>query len=184
MKKEDERLQAEITELLKEAHQADAADASPGAGAATSCLRNWRREQRLAKIREARQRLEKQAKAAAEAEDSVAPQAEAERQRAGQKRRTGPGPIENSPTDKAQNNFTDPELKIMTTNKSWTTPATRKRWWMGCVRSSWPVTWCTRVTTSSKPCRWRSGRARSWTRPGLPPPRTGRVKTLAFRRRL
>src|SRR5262249_56306097 len=46
---------------------------------------------------------------------------EGERQRTGQKRRgREPKPIEDAPDDKAQTNFTDPELKIMkTNNKGW-----------------------------------------------------------------
>ena len=48
-------------------------------------------------------------------------EAEAERQRTGKKRRgKAPTPVEDSPEDKAQSNFTDPELRIMrTNNKGW-----------------------------------------------------------------
>src|SRR3954462_15234842 len=50
-----------------------------------------------------------------------APEAEAERRRTGTKRRgREPGPIVETPPDKAQTNFTDAELSIMqTANKGW-----------------------------------------------------------------
>jgi hypothetical protein len=62
-----------------------------------------------------------QAKAEAAAERQRRADAEAERQRTGQKRRgKAPTPVEDSPDDKAQSNFTDPELHIMrTNNKGW-----------------------------------------------------------------
>src|SRR5205807_9698381 len=80
-----------------------------------------RREDRLAVIGAAKQRLEEQARAEAEAERQRRQEAEAERQRTGQKRRgKEPGPIQETPDAKAQTNFTDPELKIMkTNNKGW-----------------------------------------------------------------
>ena len=66
-------------------------------------------------------RLEAQAKAEAEAERQRRADAEAERQRTGKKRRgKATTPVEDSPDDKAQSNFTDPELHIMqTNNKGW-----------------------------------------------------------------
>jgi hypothetical protein len=80
-----------------------------------------RRQDRLAVIQEAKKRLEAEAKAAADAERQRRAEAEAERQRTGKKRRgREPGPIAETPTDKAQTNFTDPELSIMkTANKGW-----------------------------------------------------------------
>ena len=80
-----------------------------------------RREERLARIEAAMQRLEAQAKAEAEAERARRAEAEAERRRTGQKRRGKvPTPIEETPDDKAQLSFTDPELHIMrTNNKGW-----------------------------------------------------------------
>ena len=67
------------------------------------------------------QRLEVQAKAEAEAERQQRAAAEAERQRTGTPRRgKAPKPVEETPEDKAQTNFTDPELHIMhTNNKGW-----------------------------------------------------------------
>ena len=66
-------------------------------------------------------RLEAEAQAAAAAEKQRREEAEAERQRTGTKRRgPEPGPIVETPADKAQTNFTDPELSIMATaNKGW-----------------------------------------------------------------
>jgi len=66
-------------------------------------------------------RLEAQAKAKADAERQRRAAAEAERQRTGKKRRGPPlQPVEETPNDKAQSNFTDPELHIMrTNNKGW-----------------------------------------------------------------
>ena len=66
-------------------------------------------------------RLEAQAKAEADAERQRRADAEAERQRTGKKRRgKAPQPVEETPDDKAQSNFTDPELHIMrTNNKGW-----------------------------------------------------------------
>jgi transposase len=122
MKKEEQRLQAEIAELLKQAQQTDEAeDAALGSRRGDELPDELAfREQRLAKILAAKQRLEEQAKVAAEAERQRRAEAEAEWQRAGKKRPgKEPGPISEVPDDKAQTNFTDPELKIMLqSNKS------------------------------------------------------------------
>jgi hypothetical protein len=66
-------------------------------------------------------RLEAEAKAAADAERQRRADEDAERQRTGRKRRgREPGPIVETPSAKAQTNFTDPELSIMrTANKGW-----------------------------------------------------------------
>jgi transposase len=121
--KEEERLQQEIAALLAQAQQQDAAD-----DAALGSRRGderpdelQRRQQRVATIREAKQRLEAQAQAEAEAERQRRAEAEADRQRAGKKRRgPEPGPIAEVPDDKAQTSFTDPELKIRKqNNKGW-----------------------------------------------------------------
>src|SRR5207247_4370348 len=65
--------------------------------------------------------LEAQAKGEAAAERQRRAEAEAERQRTGKTRRgKAPPPVEESLDDKAQSNFTDPELHIMrTNNKGW-----------------------------------------------------------------
>jgi transposase len=116
MKKEEERLQAEIAALLQQAQQTDEAeDAALGASRgdelpAELCFR----EQRLAKIHEAKKRLEEQARAEAEAERQRRAEAE-ERARQGERHPGGrpAKPISAVPDDKAQISFTDPELKIM-----------------------------------------------------------------------
>jgi len=80
-----------------------------------------RREARLAKIEAAMRRLEAEAKAEADAERKRRGEAEAERQRSGKKRRgKAPKEVDETPADKAQMRFTDPELHIMQThNKGW-----------------------------------------------------------------
>jgi Transposase DDE domain len=73
-----------------------------------------RREDRLAKIREAKARLEAEAGAAAEAEQHRRDQAQAQREAEGRKRRgKEPAPVDPTPEDQAQTHFTDPEAKIM-----------------------------------------------------------------------
>src|SRR5262249_59551568 len=71
-------------------------------------------EDRLAKIRAAKARLEAEARAAAEAEQHRRDEAAARREAEG-RRRPGkePAPIDPAPEDEAQTNFTDPEAKIM-----------------------------------------------------------------------
>jgi hypothetical protein len=80
-----------------------------------------RREQRLAVIEAAMQRLEARAKAQADAERARRAEADAERARQGKKRRgREPKAVEETPLDKAQMSFTDAELHIMqTNNKGW-----------------------------------------------------------------
>jgi hypothetical protein len=123
MTKEEQRLREEIQRLLQEAQHMDAQeDAALGSRRGDELPEELRRrEQRLAVIRAAKDRLEQQAKAEAEAERQRRAEAEAERQQTGQKRRgKEPGPIVETPDDKAQTNFTDAELKIMkVNNKGW-----------------------------------------------------------------
>lgn len=123
MKKEEQRLRAEIDALLRQAQgQDDSEDAVLGNRRGDELPDELRRrEERLATIGAAKQRLEEQALAEAEAERQRRQEAEAERQRRGQKRRgKEPGPVSETPADKAQTNFTDPEMKIMkVNNKGW-----------------------------------------------------------------
>src|SRR5215831_13648574 len=123
MKKEVERLREDIEALVTQAYQQDEADdAALGSRRGDELPAELtRREDRLARIEAAMRRLEAQAKAEAEAERQRRADAEAERQRTGKKRRgKAPTPVEDSPNDKAQSNFTDPELHIMrTNNKGW-----------------------------------------------------------------
>src|SRR4051794_18225664 len=123
MTKEEARLRAEIDALLKQAQDVDAQDdAALGTRRGDELPEELRRRQdRLTVIQEARKRLEAEAKAAADAERQRRADAEARRQATGRKRRgREPGPIVEAPADKAQTNFTDPELSIMkTANKGW-----------------------------------------------------------------
>ena len=123
MKKAVERLREEIEALVTAAYQQDEAeDAALGSRRGDELpTERARREQRLATIEAAMQRLEAQAKAEAEAERQQRAEAEAERQRTGKQRRgKALKPVLESPEDKAQSNFTDPELHIMrTNNKGW-----------------------------------------------------------------
>jgi transposase len=123
MKKEVDRLREDIEALVTQAHQQDEADdAALGSRRGDELPAELaRREERLARIEAAMRRLEDQAKADAEAERQRRADAEAERQRTGTPRRgTAPKPVQDTPDDKAQSNFTDPELHIMrTNNKGW-----------------------------------------------------------------
>jgi len=116
MHKEIERLEAEIEQLLNEAEQLDAEQA-----AALGSRRGdelpaelKRREERLAKIHEAKARLEAEALARAEEEQRCRDEEQAKREAEGRKRRgKEPAPIDPTPTDKAQTNFTDADATIM-----------------------------------------------------------------------
>ena len=123
MKKEVERLREEIEALVGQAHQQDEADdAALGSRRGDEVPAELaRREDRVARIEAAMRRLEAQAQAEAEVERQRQTAAEAERQRTGKKRRgKAPKPVQDTPDNKAQSNFTDPELHIMrTSNKGW-----------------------------------------------------------------
>ena len=116
MNKDIARLEAEIEQLLKQAEQIDAEqDAALGSRRGDELPAELkRREDRLVKIREAKARLEAEARVKADEEqrrrDDEQTQREAEsRKRPGKE----PAPIDPTPADKAQTNFTDPEAKIM-----------------------------------------------------------------------
>jgi transposase len=116
MTKEIERLEAEIERLLKQAEQLDAEqDAALGSRRGDELPDELkRREDRLAKIREARARLEAEARARADEEQRRRDDEQARREAEGRQRRgKGPDPIDPTPADKAQTNFTDAEAKIM-----------------------------------------------------------------------
>jgi transposase len=123
MQKAVERLREESEALVTQAYQQDAAEeAALGSRRGDELPAELaRREDRLAKIEAAMQRLEAHAKVEAEAERQRRAEAAAERSRTGKKRRgTTPQPVVETPDDKAQSNFTDPELHIMrTNNKGW-----------------------------------------------------------------
>ena len=123
MKKEVERIREEIEALVTRAYHQDAEDdAALGSRRGDELPAELaRREDRLATIEAAMQRLEARAKAEAEAERQRRAEAEAERQRTDTKRRgRAPKEVDETPDDKAQMSFTDPELRIMqTNNKAW-----------------------------------------------------------------
>ncbi len=116
MLKELERLEAEIDDLMKAGQQIDAEqDAALGSRRGDELPEELkRRTDRVAKIREAKARLEAEAKARAEDEQRQRDAAEAERKAAGRKRRgKEPAPIDPTPEDRAQTSFTDADAKIM-----------------------------------------------------------------------
>jgi transposase len=123
MRKEADRLREDIEALVTQAHQQDTEDdAALGSRRGDELPAELaRREDRLATIEAAMRRLEARAKADAEAERQRRAEVEAQRQRLGTPRRgKAPQPVDETPADKAQTNFTDPELQIMrTNNKGW-----------------------------------------------------------------
>jgi transposase len=123
MKKEADRLREAIEALVMQAHQQDAQDdAALGSRRGDELPAELaRRADRLATIEAAMRRLEARAKAEADAERQRRAEAAAERRRMGTTRRgKAPRPVDETPAEKAQTNFTDPELQIMqTNNKGW-----------------------------------------------------------------
>jgi transposase len=118
------RLVAEVDRLLAEAEAVDAEeDARYGKGRRGDELpaELARRESRLAKIREAKESLEREARAeaerkAAEARAKIAVREEKERRtgkKPGGRPPAAPDPEKTVPEAKAQRNFTDPESRIM-----------------------------------------------------------------------
>jgi transposase len=123
MKKEVERLREDIEALVMQTSHQDAEDdAALGSRRGDEVPAELaRREDRIATIEAAMQRLAARANAEAEAERQRRAEAEAARQRTGTKRRgRAPKAVDETPDDKAQMSFTDPELGIMqTNNKGW-----------------------------------------------------------------
>jgi transposase len=116
MNKEIDRLEAEIERLLRQAEQLDAGqDAALGSRRGDELPGELkRREGRLAKVREAKARLEAEARARAEEEQRRRDEERARREAEGRRRRgKEPAPVDPTPGDKAQTNFTDPEARIM-----------------------------------------------------------------------
>lgn len=116
MKEAEPVLAAEVEEWLKKAESTDAdEDDEHGKGRRGDELPDWvkSKQKKLEKIREAKARLEAEAKA--EAERLAAERAEEERKRGKPFRGKGPRKLEGIPEDKAQKNFTDPESRIMKT---------------------------------------------------------------------
>ena len=116
MTKDIERLEAEIEQLLKQAEQSDAEqDAALGSRRGDELPAELkRREDRLVKIREAKARLESEARVKADEEQRRRDEEEAQREAEGRTRRgKEPAPVDATPEDKSQTNFTDAEAKIM-----------------------------------------------------------------------
>jgi len=116
MVKDMARLEAEIEQLLRHAEKTDAEqDAALGSRRGDELPAELkRRDDRLAKIREAKARLETEARAKADEEQRRRDAEQAQREAEGRTRRgKEPAPVDATPEDKAQTNFTDPEAKIM-----------------------------------------------------------------------
>jgi transposase len=116
LNKDIERLKAEIEQLLQQAEQVDAEqDAALGSRRGDELPDELkRREDRLAKIQEAKARLETEARVKAEEEQRRRDEEQAQRAAEGRQRRgREPAPVDPTPEEKAQTNFTDPEAKIM-----------------------------------------------------------------------
>lgn len=112
MNKEEARLQAEVDELLRRADEIDEAeDAEYGRDKRGDELpaELAHREGRLKKIKEAKEALEREAKAEAEAKKREAEDKRAKKDPRGRR----PGEPDPTPKDKAQKNFTDPDSRIM-----------------------------------------------------------------------
>src|SRR5437867_11996394 len=109
MHKEVERVREDIEALVTQAYQQDEAeDAVLGSRRGDELPAELaRREERLVRIEATMRRLEARAKAEADAERQRRAAADAERQRTGTKRRgKAPQPVQETPDDKAQRNFT------------------------------------------------------------------------------
>ena len=121
MKQEEARLQREIAAILKLATDVDAEeDVEFGEDFRGDELPEElrRRETRLQRIREARERLEKRkAEEAREAADEARRKAAAEGKQPAKQRATGRKRPKGEPQPKDQENFTDPESRIMKTSK-------------------------------------------------------------------
>ena len=178
MKKEVERLREAIATLVTQAYQQDEADdAALGSRRGDELPAELtRREDRLARIEAAMRRLEVQAKAEAEAERQRRADAEAERQRTGKTRRGKvPTPVEDRPDDKAQRNFTAPELHIMrTTNKGWDDCGNAQARVDGACQIivACDVTDATNDKQQAEPMAQANGQI--WPKPVLSAPRTSR----------
>jgi Transposase domain (DUF772) len=149
MKQAEERLGKEIQALLEAARAADEAeDREFGEERTGEELPEdlsgeiTRRERRLATIREAKEALEREAKAEAEA---IRAADEAERERraeAGEPKKPGKRPEPSElPRDEAQANFTDPDSRIMKNSDppeadSFRLTTPRRRWTPLATRSS------------------------------------------------
>jgi transposase len=116
MLKELQRLEQEVAQLLQQATQVDSEqDAALGSRRGDELPEELkRREDRIRKITAAKARLEAEARQRADAEQAQRDAAQAERDAAGRKRPgKAPAPVDPTPADKAQTNFTDADARIM-----------------------------------------------------------------------
>lgn len=117
MDKTLQQLQAEVEQLLEEAKTVDEQeDARYGKGKRMDELPEdlRRRQDRIAKIKQARQSLKDEAKAKADAKrEALAKQEEALKQAGKTRQGKKPNDPSDTPAPKAQRNFTDPESRIM-----------------------------------------------------------------------
>jgi hypothetical protein len=117
MKEKEAELKREIEQLMARAEEADRAeDQKYGKGKRGDELPEElsRRESRLRKIQEAKARLEARAKAEAEAKRHAEEEDRKRREEEGEPPKPGrKAEIAEVPKDKAQDNFTDPESRIM-----------------------------------------------------------------------
>jgi transposase len=112
MVEEEPRLAAEVRDWLDRAAAADAAeDANHGADRRGDETPDWAadKQRRLERIRAAKAQLEAEAKAGAEAQDAEGPGPSSGMQERGARKRAP----SDTPPDKAQRNFTDPDSRIM-----------------------------------------------------------------------
>ena len=111
------QLEAEVEQLLEEAQTVDEQeDARYGEGKRLEELPEdlRRRQDRIAKIKQAKQSLEDEAKAKADAKREALAQQEEALKKEGKTRKGKPPPDpSDTPDPKAQRNFTDPESRIM-----------------------------------------------------------------------
>lgn len=118
----EKELESAIAEIQARIHNAERLDAEEDAAHGTNRgdelpdeLR--RREERLQRIQEAKKRLEAQSQAKAEELQRKRDEENQQREAQGQKRGGRPAaPIDPTPEDKAQTNFTDPQSRIMKVN--------------------------------------------------------------------
>jgi transposase len=120
--KKEKELEAAIAEIQERINNAERIDAEEDAAHGTNRgdelpeeLR--RREERLQKIREAKERLEAQSRAEAEELQRKRDEEKQQREAEGKKRGGRPAaPLDSTPEDKAQTNFTDSQSRIMKVN--------------------------------------------------------------------
>jgi transposase len=118
MKKREAELQAEVDKWLAAAEAADAEEDKLHGNKRGDELPKWvaDKQQRIAKIAEAKSALEAEAKAAADEARRIEAEKQKQREAEGRKKPGKPAaPPSDEPDGKAQRNFTDPESRILKT---------------------------------------------------------------------